>query len=875
MAYHNNECFVKGYDALTDILTPLKPHPAHQLKDIVEKPEVWETLTELHQGQDYIMECLAQHPDKPGNLISQYFFPKPEGDVKDLDGYEKNEKIAFSPIFYPEKVNEVLLQEQSSTIDYVQLGRRFVQSLFGFATGLFELPDLALKLSGSDKNLGQQKADAKNEQSKAENDVKQSEKELQQAKQDLEKAKYDLEQANKKLAQVRKDAAALTPEERALSYQEQLKRIEQERKKFQAVNSKFKKAQSSNTRAKNKVNTFIKINKKVLKKPHAVFSMAQADILLPALRIINIAEPGKLVRVEMAAADYQRGNFPKNYLPLNPAVWVNSSKELRKELNALINVDNKRNVNVNLSNGKKVKLPLEDLMTVNKNLDRVANMLNQAVHVEEMKQLEKITAYLINMGGDENKAQASKNSTQLKSNAISYQVDEIAEALKHDKAAVKKYQQIDEVLRRWERFKVPDEITSKAIKKGSAGLLGALAVFEVMNFRQALSADWSKGRSYLDVTGAVLDMAALQFSMFSAVAEMQAGLPSLQQFAEYQRMVRDTNKLAAITQFGKPFANKATLMTWTARLNFVASVYSGAMAAYDGFYCYKYGDKDAAAGLAISTLGFITLAAETTPTLLASIGRGVILNPLSKLGWVGLLAVFVGYAIYYIFKDKPLEAWFTNCPWGTEAFGSGLDLGSNKYESWKSQPAYAYEALMNLMFAPQVTGRVSKIMSNTEGKNDIGQFNLQLPGHKPGRSTVECELSIKPSLSNKKDYQVISLFSYQGKSNNPVDRFWQAMQIQLNEGNNGLVITFSEHSLYPYFEKLKKDSLDLRLRCRCYPYGKQASLNSRSEDAFVLPVSSRNEKGELETPDLWAEAEISIEIHDFAHWSGGLFHNHE
>ncbi len=370
--------------------------------------------------------------------------------------------------------------------------------------------------------------------------------------------------------------------------------------------------------------------------------------------------------------------------------------------------------------------------------------------------------------------------------------------------------------------------------------------------------------------------------------EMQSGLPSNRQYRLYNRYVKNYTEAVAIKKYGVKFAFKADLIKYTARANLLASVYSAATAGIDCYYAFKRGDAGAATGLAVATAGFIMTAAETLPTILISIGRGVLLNPLSKLGIAGLLVVFIGYAIYYIFKDEPLEAWLRASPWGDEPYGGGDKdwIGDNPYYCWQEQPDYALHDLYQLLFAPIVIGKVSKIniyghnKQGREGEIEFGHFNVQIPGHMPGNGSenIAMEIAIRPSSTTNK-WHVLNASAKEGVVKTAQDVFWDGVNITLNQGNTGFQLSFHEKCLYPYFDEYQCEKLDVRMRYRSYPKGKGATITPTSKQELRLPLGTRDEQGELEQPNVWAEDTISLHIHDFGKgtgsWLSSSMHKHE
>ena len=106
-----------------------------------------------------------------------------------------------------------------------------------------------------------------------------------------------------------------------------------------------------------------------------------------------------------------------------------------------------------------------------------------------------------------------------------------------------------------------------------------------------------------------------------------------------------------------------------------------AVAVWDTCLLISAQDKDAAAAMAMVALGtgLSTFGSLYTATFL-----------MSPLGWIGLTIALVGFGLYMLFKDSPMETWLKNGP-----FGARPDhTGDYKY---LQQPDKAWQHFINLI----------------------------------------------------------------------------------------------------------------------------------------------------------------------------------
>ncbi|MGC0120106.1 hypothetical protein [Pseudoalteromonas piscicida] len=881
-AYQSDLRFFEAYDLVTDVFLALKPHPAAPLAHLNTDKEFWHELSSGYQGQDFILQCLGQHPTKPAKQITQFLFPKPTGDK--LHDYEKAEYDRFALPLTSAKIQKIhaqeaiLPQEESE-----QMGRRLSQVIMGLAGSLFEIPEAAYNLSTHPGTLGEQKAQTREAMDATQHEIAQSEQALINAEREKAKAFKELQEKRAEYEYKKSVLENLTEQEHGMSRAQLDQQLELERARLRELEAKFAKAKVAVSRSRKQVNSFVKVNNAWKKYPFAKLIDAKADVLQPLMRLVDISAPGYLVEVEMRVQDYLNGDFPEGYMPLDPQSRKLAAEKQIKELSQIIRGSNKRKIDVGYR-GSKLKLSLEDVLNLNKRLEFLTQSLNQAETITTIESKNKSIAYLIKITGADVSAKSAESTAQAIYDTAVEEAKQYATELDNQHATLKKLSDRLANLQKWQNAAVTESVSGQSLKGGMAGILGIVYIFEVANFRQAfLNWDMSGDRKLVDFMGSIADLAAIHFSTLSMVTEMKVGLPSLRQYQEFQQYKMAKGNLSAVRKFGPEFAKKTNIITWTARLNLLASAYSAGLSGFDAYYAFKRGDSGGAAGLSIATAGFVALAVETAPTILATITRGVILNPMSKLGYVGLILVLLGYGIYYLLRDEPLEAWIKACPWGSDAYGGGERdwFGDNPYYCWKTNPEYALHSLYDQLFSPKIVSDVSVVQLHTpsriydkvtsKGKFQVAKFNVQIPGHIPESELgyLDIQLDIRPLLAGKPWSSLIAV-APTGQAQTALDYFWQNTNIFVNSSLTGLIIEFEESALYPYFDKFNHSKIQIRMRCRKYPRGKGATIYSGSSQELKLPASERDEEGKIEKPDLWAEQVINVEIEDYGMSPAGV-----
>ncbi|WP_220496412.1 hypothetical protein, partial [Pseudoalteromonas sp. SG41-2] len=75
----------------------------------------------------------------------------------------------------------------------------------------------------------------------------------------------------------------------------------------------------------------------------------------------------------------------------------------------------------------------------------------------------------------------------------------------------------------------------------------------------------------------------------------------------------------------------------------------------------------------------------------------------------------------------------------------------------------------------------------------------------------------------------------------------------------------NQHNCAAIFKALNTTRVTFRLRVKTYPKGNGASVSDAFEDnKFILPVSKRDEYGELEKPNKWLTTEVNLSLWNYA-----------
>ncbi|PCK33054.1 hypothetical protein [Pseudoalteromonas piscicida] len=881
-AHQTDLRFFEAYDLLTDLFLVLKPHPAAQIAQINRDKEFWHTLSSGHRGQDFILQCLAQHPSKPGKEIAQFLFPKPTGNK--LSEYEKRDFNRFELKLASAKIEKIHKQEE--LIDWnegEQLGRRLSQVIFGLAVSVFEIPDIAHKLSSHEGTLGQQKSATQAATNATQQQYEQTQKALKEAELARDEALDELTKKEAEYEQRKSELSRLTPEEHQLKAAELDAKIQVERARLQRLETKFAAAKASVTRAQKQVSTFVKVNNAWHKYPFAKLIDAKADVLQPLMRLVDISTPGHLVEVEMRVSDYINGNFPKGYMPLDPKSRQLSAEKQVKELNQVIRANRKRNVNIKYG-GASHKVSLEDVLNLNKRLELLTQSLDRAQTTTFIESKEKVIAYLVKATGADLSAEASAARAKQIYDDTVQNAKYYSTELENQHTTIKNLAERTANLEKWQNKVVTEAASSQSLKRGMVGILGALYIFEIANVRQVVSSyDFKFDRKFADLVGTASDLAAIHYSVHSAITQMRSGLLSPRQYAAFEHHRRVFGSNSAQQKYGPTFSSKASLMKWTSRLNLLASAYSATISAFDAYYAYKRGDVWATTGNLLVTAGFAGMAIDSLPMVLAKYSRAAVMLQFGRLSIYGLIAVLIGYGVLYLIHKDPLENWLTVCPWGKNAFEGGEKklLADNPTYSWQAHPEYALHALYDALFAPSIMAESQVMQLNTfsrvadkiskRGKFHIVNFNMQVPGHIPASQLgyLDLEFDIKPVASNK-PWQSLLSTAAKGQASTAIDHFWEHVKITVSPQFTGFQLQFDEIALYPYFDKLNCTKLKLRMRCTKYPLGKGQTISPNSSQEFRLPAPDRDQDGNISEARLWSEQTVEVEIDDYGLSAAGL-----
>ena len=81
----------------------------------------------------------------------------------------------------------------------------------------------------------------------------------------------------------------------------------------------------------------------------------------------------------------------------------------------------------------------------------------------------------------------------------------------------------------------------------------------------------------------------------------------------------------------------------------------------------------------------------------------------------------------------------------------------------------------------------------------------------------------------------------------------------------GIRLDVNQRNCTAIFKALNTTRITFRLRVKTYPKGKGASVSKAfEENKFILPVSKRDEDGELEEPDKWLTTEVNLSLLNYA-----------
>ncbi|WP_025821252.1 toxin VasX [Shewanella marina] len=167
------------------------------------------------------------------------------------------------------------------------------------------------------------------------------------------------------------------------------------------------------------------------------------------------------------------------------------------------------------------------------------------------------------------------------------------------------------------------------------------------------------GQSVANITSAILDLgiAIVHAVNYTTINASKLSVAANKIMIEHSALaVRDFTFRNGTT----------TLVKELSRLR-VVSVFAGlltaAIAGYDSFKAFDYDDTDAAMGMAMVAVG----------TAMTSIATGLfttsapLLFGLGPVAWIGIALAVVGFVVYAIFKDTPIEVWLKNGPFGDDA----------------------------------------------------------------------------------------------------------------------------------------------------------------------------------------------------------------
>ena len=866
--YYRDIRFNSLGEILEVLARALKNHPAHQFAHLIKEQSDWYALAETDGGQDFLLRCLDQHPDKVCHPIHGILFPYSEGEV--LTQYRQAAESRFSPRFYPGKVQQILAsEEQLESGAITQLGRRFSHLLMGLSVNLYELPQASFQLSRQG-NVSIRHATADNQQQlkRATDNLHAARAKKQQLTGQLAEAKHSYKEKKNAYHQ----ALERVGNRSSGPYAEELEKLRQgiveQQRETRRFQHQLERAVRQVEIARQGIKRLAKVTAQQGSKQFAVFDGARTHAYLSILRLADIAEPGKLVEMQMLADDYINGRFPEGYTALDPAMHKRLAEQRLKELRQLRRKDKRRLVDVKIPGLGTQKVPLEDLFSLNSRLEQLIKLLKEAGQGQQQGATEQIRVYLVKIEAAVPEA-TSKSVTsatalnfqqaQAKSNELESSLSKIANDIEHHQLAVEHFVRQEKELSALAAKPIPKSLDVNNMRAGLFGVLGAVAVLEVVNLKQAVGAlDKSSVRSYVDVFSAILDCAAISFSISVAVMDTFSPVISLKELDIFHRELK-RGRTAVIGKHLAKFQYKAQMLSGVARLNLLAGFVTLGLASYDCYWAYRRGDRGAVIGLGISALASLGGILETFPLWLTTLGRGIVMRTFAHLGIYALILSVVGIGIYYFLADEPMQTWLGTCPWGRHAYGSRESI------AWKKEPQLAYLALMELLFVPRVEATTTSLQvhhairnKHPNDDNSIATFKLATTNSLSTQNNLVIEFDYKGISQEDMQYRSLLMLGEQEHIHGELDfsedveYFWRHCDVALNSDLLGFSMRFESKNLKPLMSKLPTARIKLRLRSRL-------TVNSTDtrQTALSLPQAKANNSVG------WSESSLNIGFNDY------------
>ena len=849
----------------------LKNHPAHQFAHLIREQSDWYALAETDGGQDFLLRCLDQHPEKACHPIHDILFPHSEGQA--LHQYRQTAESRFSPRFYPHKVQAILAsEEQLEPAAITQLGRRFSHMLMGLSVNLYELPQTSFQLSHQGNvSIRQATVDNQRQLKRATDNLHAARAKKLELTQQLAQAK----QSYKEKKSAYHQALASIGNRHGGPYAAELEKMRQGIVEQQRETSRFQHQLERAVRqieiAQQGIQRLGKVTASTGGKAFAVFDGARTHAYLSILRLADIAEPGKLVEMEMLADDYLNGRFPEGYTALDPAMHKRLAEQRLKELRLLRRKDKRRLVDVKIPGLGTQKVPLEDLFSLNSRLEQLIKLLREAGQGQQQASTELIRVYLVKSEVVMSEATGKSASVtalnfqkeQSTSNELETSLNKIANDIEHHQLAVEHFVRQEKELSALAAKPIPKSLDVNNMRAGLFGVLGAVAVLEVVNLKQAVgSLDNSSLRTYVDIISAIFDCAAISFSISVAVLDTFSPVFGLKELDTYQRELKkgravNAGKLPAKFQF------KAQMLTGVARLNLLANFVTLGLASYDCYWAHKRGDKGATVGLGIAALASLGGILETIPLWLATLGRGIIIRSFGYLGIYSLLLSVGGVGIYYFLADEPMQTWLGTCPWGKYAYGS------HESTAWQNKPQLAYFALMELLFVPRTEATITPLQVHHAVRNNhsidnssTATFKLAASSFRSMQNNLLIEFDYKDIAQEDIHYRSLLMFGEQKYNHDELDfcadveYFWRHCEITLNSDLSGFSMIFESKALKRVMLKLPTEQVNLRLRSRLMVNSNDKKLPPR-QIAFSLPQVKEHDS------DGWSNSSLNIGFDDY------------
>ncbi|WP_283708976.1 hypothetical protein [Pseudoalteromonas prydzensis] len=864
-AYHYNAHYASGFDVIKDIALVLKIHPASQFPTIILDKGDWDNLTTSTTTSSIMLKLVGEHPSEPAHPISKLFFGKPKKPATatkpagiELDPQDHSDK--FNPKFSIERIQMVAEDNSFNEIDkeaVEQIGRRLAQALMGMATGYLDLSLIASANQGqaqtaaafnkqvqSEKSAGIAQQEQLKKQAELQTVQKQKlEAKLSQTEQTLADKVKGLEKTD---AEYRRQHALAKPE------------IDKLKAELGAVDSKLNKAQKSLRNINNKL---AHIELELAQTGSAKLSKNKG--LMAALRIINQLENGQFTVLEMTAQDYHNGKFSKGFIPLNARARAEIAQELSKEIRDLVRAQNRSRTNITTARGP-INATVDDVMHLRNKLTHLLDIADKAQGVLAGEGASQLKLDVIALKETVDAKQLNVTSlkdeiAQLKNNQL-----KLADDVRTNQHLNQKLAELATATEHLANQKFLSNASVNTLSKANIGILGAVGLFEVLNLTRSLEQFELTAKSAKVFAGGALDFTAVVLTLVRESYLMKYGMPTEQQLLLL--LEGDVNVPKGIQRVFK-------FSKYMYRANIAASIYSGVTSFIDGFDAIKRGDNDAAFGLLTMGVGFTLMTVGDAIAL-----RGLLLGIKvgSRLGWIGLIIVLVGAVIYYLFVDDEIEAWLKISPWGTDAYGD------DNSSSWRTRPDYALHDFAQLTTAPQVhSDNVEKLhdmYTIAQSRGAVTTYEdpteayliLTCPTN-TAFNFIDVELAVKPReglldfFGNDDEYQNLVLGDSAGQGQNWRQTFWDNVLVTDLSSGQGVRLDLNQYNCTAIFKALNTTRITFRLRVKTYPKGKGASVSDAFKDNnFILPVSKRDEDGELEEPDKWLTTEVNLSLLNYA-----------